>query len=172
MSRLSVLQDTIGQAIFNFIKWAGREIPIVRTIVHIIDPVNRFFIRRIKSDIHVADASTMSDESIRIDIDTGVTPALMKFKIPVDNHSADDILVSGIDLRFGLKKHGDEIGHLQWDNETGLSDPQFLVRPTIRKKTDKEVFRVVITPPPYVYRRRSEFSIHVSGKYSLIHLTV
>jgi hypothetical protein len=163
MSRLRVLVDLITRYISSFLWWLAGEIPFLRTLIRAIPLVNRWFAERIGEDVTVADRSLMDNAEIIVKVDTMPTPAEMEFKIPVDNLSADTVEVSGIDLRVGVNKDGDALGHVQWLDDRGVENPRFIVNPSISEKSDTEAFRVRLTPRPYIYRRRDSFSIYVSG---------
>lgn len=163
MSRLGVISDLIIRYISSFLWWLAGEIPFLKTIIRAIPFINRWFAERIGEDVTVADRSSMDNAEIRVKVDTMPTPAEMEFKIPVDNLSADTLEVSGVDLRVGVNKDGDALGHVQWLDDRGVEDPRFIVNPSISEKSETEAFRVRLTPPPYIYRRRDSFSIYVSG---------
>lgn len=137
--------------------------PFLRLLIRAILPVKRWVAERIGRDVTVADRSSMDDAEITVKVDTMPTPAEMEFKIPVDNLSADTLEVSGIDLRVGVNKDGDALGHVQWLDDSGVENPRFIVKPFISEKSETEAFCVRLTPPPYIYRRRDSFSIYVSG---------
>ncbi len=163
MSRLRVLRDLITRYATFFLGWLAENVPLLRSLIRSIPPVKRWISERIGEDVTVADTSSMNDAEITVKVNTVPTPAEMEFKIPVDNLSADTLEVSGIDLRVGVNRDGDALGHVQWLDDIGIENPQFIVNPFISEKSETEAFRVRLTPPPYIYRRREPFSIYVSG---------
>ncbi|ELZ80119.1 hypothetical protein C455_07130 [Haloferax larsenii JCM 13917] len=163
MSRLRVLRDLITHYASSFLWWLAEEVPFLRLLIRAIPPVKRWIAERIGEDVTVADKASMDDAEITVKVDTMPTPAEMVFKIPVDNLSADTLEVSGIDLRVGVNKDGDALGHVQWLDDIGMENPRFIVNPFISEKSETEAFRVRLTSPPYIYRRRDSFSIYVSG---------
>lgn len=164
MSRESVFLNRVKHAVSDLIWWVSEEVPGVRPLIRLVGPVKRWFAQQIKSDVDIADTSSIDEATVRVDSST--TPAIMEFKIPVVNKSADDLQVSGVDLRFGLHKHGAEVGQIHWSSKTGVPNPRFLTNLPIRRDST-ESFCVKTTPPPYIYWKCSPFSIHASGTIQL-----
>jgi len=146
MSRLRVLRDLITRYATFFLGWLAENVPLLRSLIRSIPPVKRWISERIGEDVTVADTSSMNDAEITVKVNTVPTPAEMEFKIPVDNLSADTLEVSGIDLRVGVNRDGDALGHVQWLDDIGIENPQFIVNPFISAKSETEAFRVRLTP--------------------------